>query len=154
MGNEKQQDMALIRYCVPDRSVPPSQRNFYAFPAHQSTTTLSVPLHDARTYPHLIKGKEGLDVHGFAYIKHKTSITNWFEGTDVEDAYLRETELLVCQVTGAKRAVASSCAFRRKLESSAEELAKKAKQGGSLALSMAKMPKNRCNGMFSKGGLE
>lgn len=142
-SSQQPKEIALIRYCVPDRTISPSQRDLFESPAYDSTISLYLPLHDARTSSTLKKGAEGLDVHGFAYLKHETTVTNWSE---VTEEYLREVEELLCRVTGAGKAVACSYELRRAVESSGERCQKSVKEGAGLVVGMAEMSRDRFSG--------
>ena len=112
----EQEHYGLLRFANPDLSIPASERGLFSPPANKEVVEAKLPLHDLRTSPSIIQGPAGLDVQGFAYIQHQSALSDetWFSGTNIEDIYLPEVCSLICNITGAKRAIINQCAFRRK----------------------------------------
>jgi hypothetical protein len=118
---------AILRFSVPDQSVTAEERSLFAFPANKSVVEETLSLHnfysapdarDATDTAGLVKGRNGLDVQGFTYVKHRSALSDsgtWFEGKEVERLYIPEVEKLICEVTGAKTAVVANVAIRRRL---------------------------------------
>lgn len=72
----------VVRYNVPDLSIPPEERGLFSGPAHKSGEDVEVDLYDPDTAPELVQGPEGLDVQGFTYVKHRSSLDEdeWLTG--------------------------------------------------------------------------
>jgi len=106
----------LIRFTIPDKTIPPEQRAFFAQSPASKSTLLSLPLHDFRTSQHITPGPSGLDVQGFTYNPHTFSLSDseLFEGRNAEDIYAKECVDLVCNLTGAKRGVVHNIDIRQK----------------------------------------
>ena len=109
---------AILRFGIPDLTVQATDRAPLTIPPYSKEVEERLILHDIRTDPDIIQGPEGLDVQGFTYIKHRSKLQDsdqWFAGQNVEDVYFPEICDLVCEVTGAKRAIVNYSAFRRRL---------------------------------------
>lgn len=106
-----------VRYNVPDLSVRPEDRGLFSGPAHSSGEDVDVDLYDPEVAPEIIQGPEGLDIQGFTYVKHKSSLgpDDWLEGSNVEEKYVPEVEELVRQVTGAKKVIVNHLGIRKRL---------------------------------------
>lgn len=142
----------VVRYNIPDFSVPAEERCTFAFAAPKDVADLSVPLRDARTDPDIVKGPAGIDVQGFTLIKHRSALHNsdrWFTGQDFEEVYMPEVCDLVCKVTGAKKAIINNCAFRRRLADEQADPKFYLKRGHMFDQELAKFPKNVALGEFS-----
>ena len=112
------QTRAILTFHEPDESIKPEDRGLFAFAGQKRVVKQQVNLQDARNDINIVKGPRGLDAQGFAYIKHRSALHNsdqWFSGQNVEDIYLPEVKRLICEITGAKRAVVNNVAFRRRL---------------------------------------
>lgn len=142
---------ATLRFSIPDFSVPAEERSLFAFAAPKGVVDLKIPLRDARTDTDMVKGPAGLDAQGFAYVKHRSALSNsdrWFVGQDFEDIYMPEICDLVCEVTGAKKAIINNCAFRRKLADEQADPTFYLKRGNVLDQELAKFPRNVALGRF------
>jgi len=108
---------AKVRYNVPDDSVPPENRGLFSGPAHKSAIDVDVELHNPETSPNIVQGPEGLDIQGFTYVKHKSSLTleQWLTGSNVEETYIPEVEQLVREVTKAKTVIVNHLGIRKRL---------------------------------------
>ena len=106
-----------VRYNLPDTSVRPEDRGLFSGPAHKSGEDVDVDLYDPVASSDIIQGPEGLDIQGFTYVKHKSSlgVDDWLEGNNVEEKYVPEVEALVRQVTGAKTVVVNHLGIRKRL---------------------------------------
>ncbi|KAF2172720.1 hypothetical protein M409DRAFT_16682 [Zasmidium cellare ATCC 36951] len=111
----------VIRYSEPDDSIPASERSFYSFPASRLVEDHTHELHDLRQSP--IKPGAGLDVQGFTWLTHKSALAGdeWFQGRNIEDVYAPEMIKLICEVTGAKRAVVDGFGIRTRSATLQEE---------------------------------
>lgn len=106
-----------VRYNVPDLSIRPEDRGLFSGAAHKFGEDVDVNLYDPSNAPELVSGPEGLDIQGFTYVKHKSSLDtdDWLVGTNVEEKYVPEVEELVRQVTGAKKVVVNHLGIRKRL---------------------------------------
>lgn len=142
---------ATLRFATPDHLPRAEDRAIYAMNKNKDIHELTLNLHDARDDPDLVTGADGLDVHGFAYIKHQSVLSQgdrWYLGTNMEDTYLREVEELVCRITGAKRAVVNNCAFRRKPVTMQNRSDPVIMKGSVIDKMLTRLPKDRCLGML------
>ncbi|KAK4498095.1 hypothetical protein PRZ48_010751 [Zasmidium cellare] len=101
---------ATLRFGYPDLSVPDEERSFLNIPAPKGIENVQVRLHDASKDTSIAQGAKGLDVQGFAYVKHHSSICEddgkrILLDRNVEEIYFPETEKLICELTGAKKAI-------------------------------------------------
>lgn len=117
MGSIDREDYGVVRFTVPDTSLSAHDRAIFTLPANKSYKDERVKLHDIRTAPGIHQGLEGLDTHGFTYVKHKSALSgdDWFAEGKIEDVYTPELEDLILKATGAKKAVVYCVAFRRRL---------------------------------------
>ena len=118
MGVEEEPQYGTIRFIVPDLDVSAQDRSLFGFPGNKESVDEQIKLHNFRTSQDVVKGPEGLDVQGFAYVEHRSVLSTaeqWADSKRVEEVYLPEVEELICKLTGAKRAVANNVAIRRKL---------------------------------------
>ena len=141
-----EQSYGKFRFDVPDNSITPEMRGYYAPPGAKEVKYERLPLHDFRISSDIVKGAKGLDVQGFTYVKHRSVLQNsdqWFDAAKVEQTYIAEVEELVKEVTGAKRTVANNVAFRRKLADQQEDPKWYSKRGDDLDKIMATMPTDR-----------
>lgn len=116
---ETKQHYATIRFDVPDPSSTADERALFCPPGAKETVYEKIELHDFHNSPDVVKGAKGLDAQGFTYIKHRSVLQNsdqWLEGQNIEETYLAECEALICELTGAKKAVANNAFFRRRLK--------------------------------------
>jgi hypothetical protein len=107
----------ILRWSVPDSKSSAAERSFYGPNANKAIAEHKIEIHDFRTDDSVVKGPEGLDVQGFTYIKHVSVIAGkpeLDEDDNLEKVYIPEVEKLICEVTGAKRAVVNNVAFRRR----------------------------------------
>lgn len=106
----------IIRYSIPDLSLTADERAFYGLPASKEVFEEDLPLHDARTSSAITPGPAGLDVQGFAYVKHTSAFSadELFQDRTLEDKYFPEVCNLVRDVTGASKVVVLNGIFRRK----------------------------------------
>lgn len=106
-----------VRYNLPDLTVRPEDRGLFSGPAHKSGEDVDVNLYDPVQAPEIIQGPEGLDVQGFTYVKHQSTLdeNDWLVGTNVEVKYVPEVVELVQKVTGAKRVVVNHLGIRKRL---------------------------------------
>ena len=146
---------AILRYIVPDLSVPAKDRSFFAFPANKEVVDTEVQLRDLRTDSDsdIVRGSAGLDVQGFTYVNHESALAQlegWYEGKNVEEVYLPEVEALVCEVTGAKRAVVNNVAFRRREAEKQVDHSFYYKRDCDLDRDIGKLPKDQVMGKSSK----
>ena len=135
----------ILRFAEPDDSAHAEDRELFALAASKVVHDEKLILHDARTDPNIVKGPAGLDVQGFAYIKHQSALTSqeWFTGMNIEEVYLPEMEKLLCEITGAKRAVTNNAAFRRRTADKQVDHTYVQKSGGPLDKEIAMLPKER-----------
>ena len=154
MGSlEQKVQPAILRYIVPDLSVPAKDRSFFAFPANKEVVDTGVQLRDFRTDPDIVRGPAGLDVQGFTYIAHESALAKsdgWYEGQNVEEIYLPEVEALICKVTGAKRAVVNNVAFRRREAEKQVDHSFFYKRDCDLDRDIGKLPKDQVMGKTSR----
>lgn len=135
----------IFRFSVPDLSLSAEERSLFAFPANKEVKEERLRLYDARTDGNLVRGPEGLDVHGFTYINHRSALSDcdqWFTGQNIEEIYLPEVEELVCRITGAKRAVVNNVAFRRKLTEMQDDHGHVLMRGCVLDQEIGKLPRD------------
>ena len=140
---------SILRFSVPDFSVSASDRSFFAFAAPKKAVDQSIPLNDARISRKIVPGPAGLDVQGFAFINHKSALhasKEWFSGQNVEDVYLPEVCQLICDVTGAKRAIVNNVAFRRRLADEQNDPTFYLKKGCELDKEFSLLPRDRTMG--------
>lgn len=106
-----------VRYNLPDLRVKPEDRGLFSGPAHIHGEDVEVDLHDPAASPEIIQGPEGLDIQGFTYVKHQSSLgeQDWLEGSNVEEKYVPEVVELVKQVTGAREVVVNHLGIRKRL---------------------------------------
>ncbi|KAF2645234.1 hypothetical protein P280DRAFT_531225 [Massarina eburnea CBS 473.64] len=106
-----------VRYNVLDLSVKPEDRGLFSGPAHKYSEDIEVDLYDPASTPGIVQGPEGLDVQGFTYVKHQSAldVDEWLHGENPEEAYVKEVEELVQQVTGAKKVVVNHLGIRKRL---------------------------------------
>ncbi|KAK4508374.1 hypothetical protein PRZ48_002112 [Zasmidium cellare] len=107
---------ADLRFDVPEKDGPTyKERAHLAPPAAKDSVEERLELHDMRTSPEIVKGGAGLDVQGFTYLQHRSVVQDeLLAGRNVEDVYIPELQDLLCQITGAKKALVDSVLFRRK----------------------------------------
>lgn len=107
----------ILRFGIPDESVPAEERSLFASPQNKDFVAKEVQLHDFRSSEAVVQGPQGLDVQGFTYLKHKfkTAGPDQLEGSNVHDIYLPEIEQFMKEVTGAKEVIAWSGVVRSKL---------------------------------------
>lgn len=106
---------ATLRFGHPDLSVPDEERSMLNLPAPKDIVNVQVELLDARKSPDIVQGAEGLDVQGFTYIKHHSSICDGMRvisDRNAEEIYLPEVEELICKTTGASNAVIINSGIR------------------------------------------
>ncbi|MCJ1297565.1 hypothetical protein MMC08_000352 [Hypocenomyce scalaris] len=134
-----------FRFVEPDQSIPPEERAFFGFPPNKRDLNERIELHDASNAPELVPGPEGLDVQGFAYIKHQSALTKYEQFStphDIEETYVPEVEALICKLTGAKRAIVNNVGFRKKLFTQQNELSYYMKRGSPMDERIGKFPKD------------
>lgn len=137
----------VIRYSEPDDSIPASERSFYSFPASRLVEDHTHKLHDLRQPP--IKPGTGLDVQGFTWVQHKSALAGeeWFQGRNIEDVYAPETIKLICEVTGAKRAVVGGFGIRTRSATLQEEKPYDVNlKGDGLDLAVSQLPRDVLRG--------
>lgn len=108
----------ILRFSIPDESVPAEERSFFATPQNKEFVPKEVELHDFRTSTDVTKGPAGLDVQGFTWLKHHSKIVgsdDFFDGNNIEDIYFQEVSDMMKEVTGAKKVLVWSGVTRRKL---------------------------------------
>ncbi|KAF7188080.1 Gibberellin cluster GA4 desaturase [Pseudocercospora fuligena] len=120
IGNPPSQK-GFIRFTVPDNSIPPEERGLFGIPGNKLVKEEEIDVIDYRnaTDENVVKEPQGLDVQGFTYVEHFSSLIEgdkWFEleGEEFEKVYFEEVKELICKVTGASRAVVNNSGFRRK----------------------------------------
>lgn len=151
MSDITDQMYGVFRFGIPDQSVGPEGRSLFAFPASKEIKEEKLKLHDARTDPNIVHGPKGLDVQGFAYLKHSSKLAEsdrWFADRNIEETYFPEVIDLICQATGAHTAGILDCAFRRKLAEDQADLGYYAKKGDKIDQEIAKMPRDVALGTF------
>ncbi|OAG09721.1 uncharacterized protein CC84DRAFT_1235569 [Paraphaeosphaeria sporulosa] len=106
-----------VRYNVLDLSVRPEDRGLFSGPAHKYSEDIEVDLFEPVSSPEIVQGPEGLDVQGFAYVKHRSAldVDEWMNGENPEETYVKEVEDLVGKVTGAKKVVVNHLGIRKRL---------------------------------------
>lgn len=110
----------VFTFVEPDLSIPAKDRPMFAAPETKTSVEEKLVLNDFRTATDVVRGAEGLDVQGFAFINHKSSLPTerLLNGTnieDVEDTYAQEALNLMIALTGAKRGIVHNVVFRRRL---------------------------------------
>ncbi|KAK3620614.1 hypothetical protein LTR22_025515 [Elasticomyces elasticus] len=137
---------ALFRFSIPDHSVSAYDRSLFAPPANKEVREEKLSLHDFRTSEDITHGGTGIDTQGFTYIKRRSALSDsgrWFQEDDLERIYFPEVEKLLCELTGAKRAVVNNVAFRRKVASKEDvDHSFVMKRGCDFDLAIAKSPKD------------
>ncbi|KAF2769756.1 hypothetical protein EJ03DRAFT_351027 [Teratosphaeria nubilosa] len=116
MSSETELTKGYVRFSVPDLSISGKELAIYSPPISKSVKQESVPLHDFRTATDVAKGAEGLDVQGFTWIKHQSSLKSpdeFITGRNIEDIYVQECIDLIKDLTGAKKGVVHNVALRR-----------------------------------------
>ncbi|CRG92820.1 hypothetical protein PISL3812_09890 [Talaromyces islandicus] len=113
----------LFQYVEADNSVPAEERALYTLPSSRTIVDIRQPLYDMRTSTNIVKGPDGLDVQGFTYLEHSSTLSggDWFAGSNIEEIYIPEIIELICNITGAKRAVVDSVQIRRRVANEEEE---------------------------------
>lgn len=152
MGSVEAPTEAILHFGVPDFSVPAEERGFFAFPAYESVSKVTIPLHDARTDSDITGGPEGLDAQGFTYLNHRSVLADndrWFEGDNIEKFYLQECEDLIRTITGARRSVAINCSFRRRPVNTQSDPKAFVRRGCEIDENLAKLPRDKCTGTSS-----
>ncbi|HTO81796.1 MAG TPA: CmcJ/NvfI family oxidoreductase [Methylomirabilota bacterium] len=105
---------APLQYMIPMAVKPRS----YAFPP-----PAGVPVRTSRYAEHPVPVRDGravlgdlsLDGHGFALLRHRSAVTDFYDAAQLKAVYLPEVERLVAAATGAAKVVA----FDQNLRSSA-----------------------------------
>lgn len=92
----------------------------FAAPETKSSVEEKLVLHDFRTATDVVHGVEGLDVQGFTFVNHASSLSTerLLNGTNIEDVevtYAQESLDLMLKLTGAKRGIVHNVVFRRRL---------------------------------------
>lgn len=149
MNGQESSTKGLIRYSLPDLTVPASERSFYSFPASKLVKEEWQLLRDYRTATDIVKGSEGLDVQGFTYLEHASSLTaeELLTGTNVQEVYLKEVTDLICRLTGAKKAVVDGAAFRQKAPAEQnDDLYHVPKRGSEFDVAVGKLPRDVVRG--------
>ena len=62
-----------------------------------------------------IASSASLDVEGFALLPHRSAVTEFADEAEITGTYYRETEALLCQLTGADRVVVFDHTIRRRI---------------------------------------
>lgn len=136
---------ATLRFGHPDLSVPDEERSFLSFPAPRDIVNVKVELNDASKDPDIVPGPKGLDVQGFAYVKHHSSICDGqrvVTDHNAEETYFPEMTELICKTTGAKEAIVVNCVVRAGLAVDQENHSFVNLKGGSLDRSIAALPRD------------
>lgn len=140
---------AILRFKEPNFYIGPEDRSLFALCAATRVVDAEINLHDARNSAEIAKGAAGLDVQGFTYVKHRSALANsnrpsesWFEGQNLEDVYFPEVCKLICDLTGAKRAIVNNSAFRRKLANEQADPTHYLKRDCDLDKEIQKLPKD------------
>lgn len=138
-----------FRYSLPSEKTPAYDRSLYSFPASEVVKDHQHKLHDIRTSTCIEKGGAGLDVQGFTHVKHESKLSGdeWFSGKNVEDVYAPEVIKLICEVTGANRAVVDGFAVRSRAATETENDPYDVKlRGNPMDLQVSKIPRNIIRG--------
>ena len=144
MATSTEQHFGVLRFGIPDDSLTAEERGLFAPKANKGIVEEKLVLHDARTDTNIVAGPDGLDVQGFAYIKHQSALTSqeWFTGDNVENVYLPELTNLMLSITGAKNAVVNNVAFRRRTADQQADPNFVLRKGEPLDQEMEKLPKD------------
>lgn len=139
----------IFRYSLPDDSIPAQDRCLYSFPSSKTVKDHSHALHDLRTSTDIRKDGAGLDIQGFVSVHHESALStrDWFDERNVVDVYAPEMIKLICEVTGAKRAVIDGFALRIRACDEQEEDPYDVKlRGCALDTAVSKLPRNVIRG--------
>ena len=139
----------LIRYCLPDLGLPAAERSFYSFPANKLVKEEWQQLNDYRNALEVVKGPRGLDIQGFTYVKHTSSLSTdkLLTGRNAEDVYLKEVTDLICEVTGANRAVVDGVAFgQKKPTQETTDHYHVSKRGSDMVVALSKIARDKVRG--------
>lgn len=150
MTSSKQDTRArgILHFREPDPSITKDDRALFSNAAAKRAVNESIPLNDIRTDARITLGPAGLDKQGFAYLKHQSALASeeWFTGRNVEDVYIPEVCDLVCEMTGAKRAIVNNVAFRRRLADNQADPMFYHKRDGPLDKEVGKMARDKMLG--------
>lgn len=136
---------ATLRFGYPDLSVPDEARSMFTLPAPRDIVNVDINLIDFGQSPDVVHGGKGLDVQGFSYIKHHSSICDGnrvISDRNTEDVYFPEIRDLVCRTTGASKAIVVNCAVRQALAVRQEDHSFVPRKGGELDQSVANLPRD------------
>ena len=138
----------VFRFLDPDLSVPAQERAIFAGPASKDVREERIELHDFRASADVAKDGRGLDVQGFTYVDHTSSLTadEMLSGSNAEDIYALEVIDLALRVTGGRRAVVHNIAFRRKLATNQVDLFHVQRRGNEMDVAVKKQPCDRILG--------
>lgn len=141
----------IFRFLEPDLSVPAHERATFAGPASKAAKEETIELHDFRSDKSIARGREGLDVQGFTYVEHASSLTGeeLLAGTKAEDIYAPEVIGFMLKLTGGSRAVAHDVGFRRKLANRQADLYHVQRRGNEMDQAVSKLPRDRILGRLS-----
>lgn len=139
-----------FRFFDPDPSVPAEERAIYAGPAPKEAKEETIQLHDFRTASDVAKGFEGLDVQGFTYVKHTSSLRGEeiAQGTNAEDMYAAEIVDLVLSLTGAGHAVVHDITLRTNPSMMQTDLFKVHLRGNEVDQAIMKLPRDKILGLL------
>ena len=142
-----QANYGVFRFLDPDLSVPAHERAIFAGPASKAAKEETLELHDFRTSNDVAQGARGLDVQGFTFVNHVSSLTGeqLMAASNPEEIYCPEIIDLILNVTGGKRAVVHDMAFRRKLSTTAD-IYHVNRRGNEMDQMLAKLPRDRILG--------
>ena len=148
MGSVETDVYGFFKYGQPECD-DASQRAFYSFPRNTVTRVERQQLYDMRTSTDIIKGSQGLDTHGFAWIKHKSSLSGdaWFAPGNAENIYAPEVLDIIRDTTGADRAVVDGMSFRRRIPNDQDKDESFVLQRGcDIDVAVSKMPRQVMRG--------
>lgn len=78
----------IVRYVVTDKSSKPEDRSLFGIAPNTSYAEHELEIRDYRKAEELVKGPEGLDVQGFAYVEHESALSKsdtWFTDRNLEE---------------------------------------------------------------------
>lgn len=126
----------LFTFVEPDLSIPAKDRPMFAAPETKTSVEEKLVLHDFRTATDVARGAEGLDVQGFTFVNHTSSLSpeRLLNGTNIEDVegtYAQEALDFMLNLTGAKRGIVHNVVFRRRLSPGEPDLSSLFPKGAS-----------------------
>ncbi len=123
LPNEKIEALSFVTAVLNYLTPPGDRPRTYTFepPAGVPRSNIvpephSVPIHDLRP----ISGKVSLDREGFALVRQKSSVKDFYDEGEVRDVYYPEAERLIKAATGADRVFVFDHTVRRRVNGAAD----------------------------------